>query len=912
MSRRELDKIYDPKKVEHRWYAYWEENGLFHADAHTQKPTYTIMIPPPNVTGMLTMGHILNNTIQDLLIRWKKMEGYETLWMPGTDHAGIATQNKVEAALLSENLTRHMLGREKFLERVWEWKEKFGGIILQQLRKLGAACDWQRECFTMDENLSRAVRVVFVRLYQKGLIYRGERLINWCPRCHTALADEEVNYSDEAGKLWNIAYPYKDGKGEIVVATTRPETMLGDTAVAVNPEDSRYKHLVGKTVILPLMNREIPVIADEHADPEFGSGAVKITPAHDFNDFEVGQRHGLPRISVIGPDGKMNEQAGIYQGLDRFEARKRILSDLEKLGLLRGEVAKTIPTPRCYRSKDIIEPYMSNQWFVKMKPLAEPAIEAVRSGRIRFYPSHWQETYFHWMTNIRDWCISRQIWWGHRIPVWYCEEGHPTVSESTPQQCAQCGRTVLQQDEDVLDTWFSSWLWPFSTLGWPEKTVDLAKFFPTDTLVTGPDIIFFWVARMIMASLEFMGDIPFREVYFNGMIRDLNGEKMSKSKGNSPDPLWLIDGATEAEMGDFPKKNPTYKGGVPAYGADAVRLTMVYLTPLGGDVRFDHTMVEMGQKFSNKLWNAARFVLMNLDEEEKLLRIDDIADDQLELADRWILSRLHHTISVLSQSLQEYRLNDATHAIYDFIWGEYCDWYLELVKKRLYDASQPQKCHIARSLSAGILEHIVRMLHPFMPFITEEIWQSLPRELQEERPVRSIMLQPFPHVDQRRIDPEIEKQMDLLQRLIGAIRNIRGEMNIPPAKEAEVIFNSDNQPHLVLLQRHADYIEKLARIRQIHYNQPRPHIAASAVIEGIEIFVPLDHLIDVETEKLRLQKEIARIEEQLRLLNNKLLNRDFISRAPKEVIQKEEKKKQDFSQTLQKLQESLAVLTGNG
>ncbi|MBN2355246.1 valine--tRNA ligase [candidate division KSB1 bacterium] len=910
MTRIELEKVYDPRKVEQRWYTYWEANKLFHADVTSDKPSYTIMIPPPNVTGMLTMGHILNNTIQDLLIRWKKMEGYETLWMPGTDHAGIATQNKVEAALSEKKMNRHMLGREKFLQRVWEWKEKYGGIIFQQLRRLGAACDWQRECFTMDDNLSRAVREVFVRLYQKGLIYRGERLINWCPSCHTALSDEEVLYRDEEGKLWNIAYPYKDGEGEIIVATTRPETMLGDTAVAVNPEDKRYKNLVGKSVILPLMNREIPIIADAHADPEFGSGAVKITPAHDFNDFEVGQRHGLDMISVIGPDGKMNDNAGIYKGMDRFDARRQILMDLEKQGLLRGEINKTIPTPRCYRSRDIIEPYHSKQWFVKMKPLAQPAIEAVRSGRIKFYPKHWQETYFHWMTNIRDWCISRQIWWGHRVPVWYCENGHIIVSQDTPDRCDQCGQTNLRQDEDVLDTWFSSWLWPFSTLGWPDKTADLARFFPTSTLVTGPDIIFFWVARMIMASLEFMGDIPFREVNFNGMIRDLKGEKMSKSKGNSPDPLWLIDGATEAEMGDFPEKNPTYKGGVPAYGADAIRLTMVYLTPLGGDIRFDHKLVEMGQKFSNKLWNAARFVLMNLDAHETLLTPDKISDDQLELADRWILSRLNHTVADLTRSLQDYRLNDATHAVYDFIWGEYCDWYLELVKKRLYDEAQPEQRRIARSMIAYLLENIVRMLHPFMPFITEEIWHALPQEIQQEGPVRSIMLQRYPQVDKKRIDRAVESQMLLMQNLIGAVRNIRGEMNIPPMKEAEVILNTPDRELLAILQQYAGYVEKLGRISRIQYNQPRPGVAASAVVQGIEIFMPLDHLIDVDVEKMRLQKEIARIEEQLVALNNKLLNRDFITRAPKEVIEKEEKKKQDFSHALQKLQDSLRALTG--
>ncbi|HPR88986.1 MAG TPA: valine--tRNA ligase [bacterium] len=910
MSRHELDKVYDPTQVEDRWYAWWIEHHLFHADNHSAKPPYTIMIPPPNVTGMLTMGHILNNTIQDLLIRWKKMQGYETLWMPGTDHAGIATQNKVEAALRQEGATRHTLGRTKFLERVWEWREKYGGIIFQQLRKLGAACDWERECFTMDEGLSAAVRDVFVSLYEKGLIYKGNRLINWCPSCHTALADEEVNSVDEEGKLWNIAYPLEDGNGEIIVATTRPETMLGDTAVAVNPGDERYQHLIGKKVILPLVHRAIPIVADEHADPAFGSGAVKITPAHDFNDFEVGQRHGLELVPVIGPDGAMNENAGAYAGLDRFVARKKILSDLQQQGLLSGEIKKVIPVPHCYRSGDVIEPYLSEQWYVRMAPLAAPALEAVRSGRIRFYPRHWEETYFHWMTNIRDWCISRQIWWGHRVPVWYCENGHVLVRRETPSACSECGSTSLKQDEDVLDTWFSSWLWPFSTLGWPDKSEDLAKFFPTDTLVTGPDIIFFWVARMIMAALEFMGEIPFQEVYFNGMIRDLDGRKMSKSLGNSPDPLWLIRGAGLEEIAEFAKSNPSYRTGVPAYGADAIRLTMVYLTPLGGDVRFDHTLVEMGQKFSNKLWNAARFVLMNLDEEETLLPIAAIPEQQLELADRWILSRMHRALAEMDRSLQEYRFNDATRAVYDFIWGEYCDWYLELIKKRLYDETAPAARQVARSVAAYVLENSVRMLHPFMPFITEEIWQNLPEAYQQETAVRTIMLQSYPQAVPERFDAAAEQEMTVLQQVIGAVRNIRGEMNIPPAKEADLILNGTDAAVLDLIDRNDAYLHKLARVGQIRYNQPRPAAAASAVVQGIEILVPLADLIDVEVEKKRLEKEITRLEAQVVGLTQKLMNRDFIARAPKEVIEKEEKKRTDFTHTLEKLRQSLQSFAG--
>jgi len=910
MSSRELEKIYDPTLVEDRWYAFWEENHLFHADARSDRESYTIMIPPPNVTGMLTMGHILNNTIQDLLIRWKKMQGYETLWMPGTDHAGIATQNKVEAALRQEGETRYTLGREKFLERVWEWREKYGGIIFQQLRKLGAACDWERECFTMDEGLSQAVREVFVSLYEKGLIYKGNRLINWCPSCRTALADEEVNSIEEEGRLWNIAYPLAEGEGEIIVATTRPETMLGDTAVAVNPADERYQHLIGKKVILPLANRAIPVVADEHADPAFGSGAVKITPAHDFNDFEVGQRHGLELVQVIGPDGRMNAAAGLYEGLDRFAARKKILADLQAGGLLRGEIRKNIPVPHCYRSGDVIEPHLSEQWYVRMAPLAEPALEAVRSGRIKFYPRHWEETYFHWMTNIRDWCISRQIWWGHRVPVWYCDQGHTIVRREAPASCPECGSTALRQDEDVLDTWFSSWLWPFSTLGWPEKSEELKKFFPSDTLVTGPDIIFFWVARMIMASLEFMGDIPFRQVYFNGMIRDLEGRKMSKSLGNSPDPFWLIRGAAAADIGEFSKLNASYRSGVPAYGADAIRLTMVYLTPLGGDVRFDHTLVEMGQKFANKLWNAARFILMNLDDEETLLPVAEIPAVEMELADRWILSRLHRALAEVERALQEFRLNDATRAVYDFIWGEYCDWYLELIKKRLYDEADPAARRVARSLATHVLESSVRMLHPFMPFITEEIWQHLPAEYQEVKPVRTIMLQSYPKADAALRDETAEQEMSVMQQVIGAVRNIRGEMNVPPAREADLIINSAAAAPLELIERNGGYLHKLARVGRILYNQPRPAAAASAVAQGIEILVPLAGLIDVDRERGRLEKEIARLEGQLFGLTQKLMNRDFIARAPKEVIEKEEKKRSDYSLTLEKLRASLQSIAG--
>ncbi len=909
MTQKNLEKIYDPLQVEHKWYEYWEKNGLFHADNSSDKETYTIMIPPPNVTGMLTMGHILNNTIQDFLIRWKKMQSCETLWMPGTDHAGIATQSKVEKSLAAENKTRHDLGRERFLERVWEWKKQYGGIIFQQLRKLGAACDWERECFTMDEGLSHAVRKVFVSLYEKGLIYRGHRLINWSPQANTALADEEVYYTDEEGHFWHIAYPMADGSGEIVVATTRPETMLGDTAVAVHPDDPRYRDRIGQMLRLPLMNREIPIIADEHANPEKGSGAVKITPAHDFNDFEVGLRHQLPQISVIDSDAKMTTEAGPYAGLDRFEARKRIVADLESQGLLRDIENKVIPVPRCYRTHCVIEPLLSNQWFVKMEPLAKPAIQAVRSGKIRFYPKHWEETYFHWMENIRDWCISRQIWWGHRVPAWYCEKGHTTIALEDPTECQECGSKNLSQDEDVLDTWFSSWLWPFSTLGWPEKTRDLETFFPSNTLVTGPDIIFFWVARMIMASLEFMGDIPFTDVYFNGMIRDKDNRKMSKSLGNSPDPLWLIEGADREAVAEFAKNNETYQKGVPAYGADAVRLTMVYLTPLGGDIRFDHTLVEMGQKFCNKLWNAARFVLMNIPEDVQITGLDSIARDQIELADRWILSRLNAVIADVEKALSEFRMSEAMHALYDFVWSEYCDWYLELVKPRLYDEENVAARQTALTTLVNVLDCIVRLLHPVIPFITEEIWQALPlANVTMEKGSASIMQQSYPRASLEWLDREAEKEMHLLQQAITAVRNIRGEMNIPPSKEAELVIIGSDSEKLDILQANALYLKKLTRLAALTLGDQKPKLSATAVVQGIELHVPLAELIDVDMETARLQKEIERLSKQIDGLAKKLANENFVNRAPREVVEKEKQKQQTFSENLVKLQNNLDLL----
>ncbi len=911
MAKPVLDKLYDPRKVENKWYAYWMEHRLFHADPTRSAVKYTVMIPPPNVTGMLTMGHILNNTLQDLLVRWKRMEGREALWMPGMDHAGIATQNKVESALKAEGRTRHDLGREKLIERVWQWKETYGGIILKQLRKLGASCDWERERFTMDEGLSRAVREVFIRLYEKKWIVRGRRLINWCPRCRTALSDEEASAVEVNGKFWHIAYPLEDGSGHVVVSTTRPETMLGDTAVAVHPDDPRYKRLVGKNVTLPLTQRRIPVIADGHADPEKGSGAVKITPAHDFDDFEVGQRNRLPLISVMDETGRMNENAGSYRGLDRFEARKKILEDLAALGLLKGEEPRLTPIPHCYRCDTVVEPYLSDQWFVQMKFLAEPAIKAVREGRVRFYPKHWEETYFHWMENIRDWCISRQIWWGHRIPVYTCGNGHEFVSREEPSSCPQCASAELKQDPDVLDTWFSSWLWPFSTLGWPDATPELKAFFPTNTLVTGPDIIFFWVARMIMASLEFMGDVPFGDVYFNGMIRDLSGRKMSKSLGNSPDPLWLIDGADAGAVREFAAKNPSYKSGVPPYGADAIRMTMVYLTPLGGDIHFDHILAEMGQKFANKLWNASRFVLMNLDEE--VPELDSIPREALDLADRWILSRLTRVTAEVRSGFEQFRFNDAAHAMYDFVWGEFCDWYIEMAKPRLYEKENAEVRRTAQTVALHVLDSVLKLLHPVMPFITEEIWQALPVSPSARKKAGdgavTIMIQDYPSVRESALDAQTEKDMAFLRKAIGAARNIRSEMNVPPEKKAKAVLRGPEKRVAFLLDQ-AVHFAKMANVESMQAAGPgtKPKDSATAVVEDVEIFIPLGGLIDIGKERERITKEIERLEGLLAGVGARLMQHDFVRKAPKEVVEKERKKQADFEEKAEKLRAGLKSL----
>jgi valyl-tRNA synthetase len=876
-----LDKRYDPHKVEAKWYRFWMEQGFFHNPVDSSKKPYTIVIPPPNVTGILTMGHVLNNTIQDILIRWKRMDGFNALWLPGTDHAGIATQNVVEKELAKEGLSREDLGREKFLERVWEWKLSYGGKIVQQLQQLGCSCDWDRERFTMDEGLSKAVLETFVRLYEKGLIYRGKYIINWCPRCRTALADEEVEHQDLGGHLWYIKYPIKDSPKFITVATTRPETMLGDTAVAVNPKDERYLELQKQKVILPIVNRELVVIADDFVDPEFGTGIVKVTPAHDPNDFDMGQRHNLDSINIMNPDATMNENAGDYAGMDRFECRERLLADLKERDLLVKVKSHEHALGHCYRCHTAIEPYLSDQWFVKMRPLAESARRVVEEGEIKFYPRRWTKVYLNWIENIRDWCISRQIWWGHRIPIWHCDVcGEVMAAKEKPVRCTKCESANLRQDEDVLDTWFSSWLWPFSTLGWPEKTSELAYFYPTDALVTGPDIIFFWVARMVMAAMEFMGEVPFPHVYINGMVKDEQGRWMSKSLGNSPDPTEIIE----------------------EFGADALRLSMILITAEGQDAYFSKDKLVIGRNFANKIWNASRFVLMNLGDFDA--RQGSPESSRLSLVDRWIISSFQRTVTGVTKSLERYRLNEAAHQVYDFFWHEYCDWYLEWVKPRLYESEDKGDRETALWVASTILEGALRLLHPFMPFVTEEIWQHLPHEGE------SLMVTGWPQVERSNLDGQAEQVVGYLRDVIGAVRNIRAEMGVPPSRRARVLLKVEDQKVLRHLQANRHYLLDLAKIEELVVSEvvERSKATATAVVRGVEVFVPLEGLIDLVAERQRLEKEIERISELLAVVSKKLSNEDFLGRAPKEVVARERAKGEEYSQQLAKLQENLKFI----
>ncbi len=873
---KELSKTYDPKAVEEKIYQEWIRGGYFHAEPDESKKPFTVVIPPPNVTGQLHMGHALDETFQDIIIRTKRMQGYNALWIPGTDHAGIATQIKVEEDMrVNENgLTRYDLGREKFLERVWAWKEKFGDRIINQLKKLGSSCDWDRERFTMDEGCSKAVREVFVNLYNKGLIYQGTRIINWCPSCKTALSDAEVEYSEHEGNFWHIKYPIKDGDGYVEIATTRPETLLGDTAVAVNPDDERYKDLVGKTLILPLVGREIPVIADDYVDKEFGTGCVKITPAHDPNDFEVGKRHGLEEIKVMNDDATINKFGGKYEGMDRYEARKAIVDDLEKEGLLVKVVPHTHNVGGCYRCGTTVEPITSKQWFVKMKPLAEPAIEAVKKGETRFIPERFTKTYMNWMENVHDWCISRQLWWGHRIPAFYCEDcGETIVSKEDISVCPKCGGKV-KQDEDVLDTWFSSALWPFSTLGWPDKTKELDYFYPTSVLVTGYDIIFFWVARMIFSALEHTGEAPFKDVYIHGLVRDSQGRKMSKSLGNGIDPLEIID----------------------KYGADALRFTLATGNSPGNDMRFYIERVEASRNFANKIWNASRFVLMNL----SIDKCELPASDKLTIADKWILSAYNDLVKEVTENLDKYELGIAVSKLYDFIWDSFCDWYIELVKPRFFE--QGESNTTAQQVLVYVLSNTLKLLHPFMPFITEEIWQALPHE------GRSIMISEFPVYDPDFKDEAAESEMLMIMDAIKGVRNIRNEMNVPPSKKAALYIVTDRADTFM---KGDVFFKKLASASDVNVCADKsgvPENAVSVVVPGAEIMLPLDELVDKEKELERLNKEKKRLEGEIKRVEGKLGNKGFTEKAPAKVVEEERKKGEKYSEMLKTVLDSIAKL----
>ena len=856
---------YEPGAIEEKWYNFWEEHGVFHDEPEGGKEPYSIVLPPPNVTGQLHMGHALDNTLQDILIRYKRMQGYNVLWLPGKDHAGIATQVKVEKQIAEEGLTKYDLGREKFLERVWEWKEKYGNTIGKQIRRLGSSCDWSRERFTMDDVCARAVREVFVSLYEKGLIYQGFRITNWCPRCQTALSDIEVEHENDMGHLWYFDYPLADEEGAVRIATTRPETIPGDTAVAVNPKDERYAHLVGKKVKLPTTDREIPIIADEYVDMEYGTGCVKITPAHDPNDFAMGERHHLETIVIMNKDGTMNEKAGRYNGMDRYECRKEIIKDFTDMGLFVKSEEKEHAVGHCSRCKTTIEPLVSKQWFVRMEDLAKPAIAAVKDGRIRFVPERFTKIYENWLENIRDWCISRQLWWGHRIPAWYCEDCKETVvSREDVETCPKCGGHHLHQDEDVLDTWFSSGLWPFETMGWPEETPELKQFYPTSVLVTGYDIIFFWVARMVMMGLEFGKDIPFRHVFIHGLVRDSEGRKMSKSLGNGIDPVEVID----------------------KYGADTLRFMLITGNTPGNDMRFYWERVEAARNFANKLWNASRFMLMNLEDFDA--GFTPTAEDYT-LADRWILSRCQKTAAGVTENLEKFELGEAGRMIYEFIWSEFCDWYIELAKARLYDkdAAGERSKKTAQYVLSYVLERTLRLLHPFMPFLTEEIWQRVPHE------GRSVMIAPWPEADESLVDEAAEREMASIMETIVRIRNMRAEVGAAPGKRSEVILHFADKALAPVFAAHAAYFAALSwaePLTVLEDGAAKPENAMAAIVSGVEVYLPLAGLIDVEKETARLTKERDNIEKEMTRLSGKLSNEGFTSKAPAAVVAAERAK----------------------
>ncbi len=864
-----LATVYNPKVAEDHWYQFWIDNNLFQAKNNEEKEkNYSIVMPPPNITGSLHIGHALNNTLQDIVIRWKRMEGFNVLWLPGTDHAGIATQNVVEREIAKEGMTRYDLGREKFLERAWQWRDEYGSNILNQLKRMGCSCDWSRLRFTLDEGLSNAVRKVFVTLFKEGLIYRSNYVINWCPRCQTALADIEVEQREENAKLYYIKYPLKDSVEEhITVATTRPETMLGDTAIAVNPKDERYKKYVAKIAILPLVGRELPVVADKYVDPEFGTGAVKITPAHDLNDFELGKRHNLKEINIINDDGTTNNNAGKYANLSIEQARERVLEDLQEQGYLEKVDNYRHSLGHCYRCDTVIEPYLSQQWFVKMKDLALPAIKAVQEGQTDFVPGRWSKVYFEWMHNIKDWCISRQLWWGHRIPVWYCQDCSEFIVEmDDPQECPKCHSKNIIQDKDVLDTWFSSALWPFSTMGWPEQTADLKDFYPTNLLVTGFDIIFFWVARMMVMGIKFMKEVPFKEVFINPLIKDVEGKKMSKSRGNVIDPLLVIE----------------------QYGADALRMTLASLTIQANYIRLSKDKIETYRNFTNKIWNVARFTIANLQDFNPL----DIKEEELKLNifDRWILEHLNKCIKKVTESLNRYKFSDAATAIYEFTWNYFCDWYIELVKETLYEKENSIEKQTTQYIIWYVLEHILRLLHPFMPFITEEIWQKIPHK------GVSISISGWPLYKKEGLKRSIEEKVVFIQEVIKVVRNIKAEMNIPLTKEVDLHIRVLDDKKGDVLKTNLPYIRNLAHVKHILLgdNVEKPEYSAIGVLEDIEIFIPLQNVIDIEAEVKRLEQKLVKIEKELTLINKKLNNIDFIEKAPQEIISKEKEKMKEL------------------
>ncbi len=883
MSRELLDKVYQPALVERKWYPFWEQKGYFIADNKSSRPRFSIVIPPPNVTGSLHMGHALQHTLHDILVRWKRMSGYNTLWLPGTDHASIAVHYVLDKQLESRRMTRFDLGREKFLELAAEWKKTSGGTILNQMRRMGVSCDWSRERFTMDEGLSRAVKEVFVRLYEEGLIYRGEYIVNWCPRCQTAISDLEVVYEPTHGKLWYLRYPVIGGTGHLTVATTRPETMLGDTAVAVHPDDERYKDFVGKTVLLPIMNREIPIIADNFVDREFGTGVVKVTPAHDAHDYEVGLRHKLPRITVIDDNARMTADAGSYAGMDRFACREKIVEELSAGNYLTKTADYEHSVGRCDRCSTVVEPKISLQWYLKVDSIAKPAIEAVEQAYIEFVPDSFKKRYFEWMYNIHDWCISRQLWWGHRIPAWYCDSCHEIIiSRETPSACSKCGGP-LREETDILDTWFSSALWPFSTLGWPDDTVDLRVFYPTDVLITGPDIIFFWVARMIMMGLKFMGDVPFRQVHINGIVRDANRKKMSKTRGNVIEPLELID----------------------EYGADAVRFTLSSMAVPGTDIPFSTDRMKGYSAFANKVWNAARFVLMYLKETDRavtLEQVDHLLQKDMPLEDRWILHRLNIVSSELAEALDKFRFHDASSLIYKFIWHELCDWYIELVKPVLTSSNVSDAVREPRvQILVHVLDCALRLLHPFMPFITEEIWQKIPHEGE------SIMMTEFPRTRKAMENPEAARNMQILMDLITGLRSARAEMNIDPKKSlnAHLVFTDPLVANVVL--SNAEKVTYMARLGDVKFCEELPpgHVLLKGVWRYGEFGIDLEGAIDYKIERDRIRKEIEKTKSEIDKIVKKINSHEFIARAPEEVVRENRTRHAELLERFEKLESNL-------